>query len=119
MQLQRKLEIEIEKLKFKTINDKHVAMIDVIIDTLRNIDKELNPLLDSYLGLIHITTDNKTKMYFLVKLLEFYGLDSYDILACRQKYKSVENKLVKEMFLTEGQRNSIKTILNEMNIFGA
>ncbi len=112
-----KLDIEIEKIKFQKINDKHVAMIDVILETFKELDKDMAPLLDIILDTIHLLEGKKVKMYMLLKVLEFYGFNNMDILKTRPKYNVIQGKLVKEFFLNKNQMKSIQILMEEMDFF--
>lgn len=116
MSIANKMDKEIEKIEIQRIVPISDDQIREILNTLKNIDRDLKPLLDTIIRLLDEIDDQAMKTYTLIRILKFYGFKNDDILSTRQKFVIVDGRLVKNPFLNEHQKECINILLEELEV---
>jgi len=110
------MERELEKIEVDKITPIADEQIIEIIDSLKYIDSDLKPLLDTITRLIEAVDDPSFKTHILRRILKFYGFGNGDILSTRQKFVIMEGQLVKRPFLKQNQKDCINILLDDLDI---
>lgn len=116
MDIRKKMDRELEKIEVDKITPVSDDKIMEIVDSLKHLDSDLKPLLDTIKRLLEEVDDQAFKTLMLRRILKFYGFGNGDILSTRQKFKIVEGQLVKRPFLKQNQKDCINILLDDLNI---
>lgn len=106
------LEKELDNIEYEKCPELSENFIKDFFDTLKNIDKDMSFLMDLMYKMILDIEDKKKRIFYIRKVLYFYGLlNNTDILNSRQKFVVEEGKLVKKPFLKKSQKECINIFL--------
>jgi len=109
-------EKEVEKGNYLTKDD-----IDLIFETLKKSDKELEPLFENFKILVDqlIDQDNYLVRNTICNLLEYYNiLENPNVMKSRHKfYFSESKKLIKKPYFSPTALENIKNTFKEHRIF--
>lgn len=106
--------VEIEYENLETIPD---TVISEVISILKNIDKELVPLLDLFQFSMNQQVDPSINTIVLYRILKFYGLiEDAKVLETRQKFILKGKNLVKKPFLKQKDKKHINILLKDYGL---
>lgn len=116
MNIRNKMDRELEKIEVEKITPVNNEKINEIIDSIKHLDTDLKPLLDTISRLLEEIDDQSFKTHILRRILKFYGFGNGDILSTRQKFIIMEGQLVKRPFLKQNQKDCINILLDDLDI---
>jgi hypothetical protein len=103
----------IEQEKIHPVSDESIKEIFSVI---KSQDNDMSILLDMMLRLIIELEDQNKKTLYMTKVLKFYGFNSNDILATRQRIVIEDGMLVKTPFLKNKQKELIQMLLDQLEV---
>ena len=116
MSIRNKMDRELEKIEVEKTTPVSDEQILEIIESLKHLDSDLKPLLDTIVRLLEEVDNQSFKTHMLRRVLKFYGFGNDDILSTRQKFTIMEGQLVKRPFLKQNQKDCINILLDDLNI---
>jgi hypothetical protein len=116
--IQDEINDQIAKIQYDKAPSITNSQVDIILEALEKIDKDLKPMIIILGSLIKNLQDGKIKMLYVLQILKFYGIGNTDILTIRPKYIIESCKLVKKPFLKKKQIESINILLEAMGLQG-